>query len=37
METWINDVLIDADELGIPSIYCKDDGKAPIDQYGIGR
>ena len=34
METWLNDVLVDAKQLELRSCYLKSDKRKPINQYG---
>ena len=33
LETWISEILMQAEAIGIPSIYWKSDKKSAISQY----
>ena len=37
METWLNDILKEAEHLDIPGVVLKPEHKVPITRYGIDR
>jgi hypothetical protein len=37
MERWINDTLLESEQMEIPGILLKPEHKAPLSRYGIDR
>ena len=37
METWINDTLTDAEQLGVAGAMARNDKKSPLQRYRIDR